>query len=83
MPKFLSATLNFSSDRPITKIHPHDIWAVVDEARRLGVPGLERRAIGRTDPLGWVMLACLSSFFGWRASARGRHKSAGTTQSTE
>ena len=49
----------------ITKIHPHDIWAVVDEARRLGVPGLERRAIGRTDPLGRVMLACLSSFFGW------------------
>jgi integrase len=53
------------SDRPVTKIHPHDIWAVVDEARRLGVPGLERRAIGRTDPLGRVMLACLSSFFGW------------------
>jgi hypothetical protein len=53
------------SDRPITKIHPHDIWAVVDEARRLGVPGLERRAIARTDPLGRVMLACLSSFFGW------------------
>jgi integrase len=53
------------SDRPITKIHPQDIWAVVDEARRLGVPGLERRAIGRTDPLGRVMLACLSSFFGW------------------
>jgi integrase len=52
------------SDRPVTKIHPHDIWAVVDEARRLGVPGLERRAIGRTDPLGRVMLACLSSFFG-------------------
>ena len=53
------------SDRPITKIDPHDIWAVVDEARRLGVPGLERRATGRTDPLGRVMLACLSSFFGW------------------
>jgi hypothetical protein len=60
------------SDRPVTKIHPHDIWAVVDEARRLGVPGLERRAVGRTDPLGRVMLACLSSFFGWLKKTGGR-----------
>jgi integrase len=52
-------------DRVIAGITSHDIWVVVEETRRSGVPGLERRTNGRTDPLGRVVLATLSSFFGW------------------
>ena len=52
-------------DKPIAGITSHDIWVVVEETRRSGVPGLERRTNGRTDPLGRVVLATLSSFFGW------------------
>jgi integrase len=53
------------ADRAVREIDGHDIWAVVDAACRTGVPGLERRAAGTTDPLGRVTLAVLSSFFGW------------------
>jgi integrase len=52
-------------DKPIAGITSHDIWVVFEETRRSGVPGLERRTVGRTDPLGRVVLATLSSFFGW------------------
>jgi integrase len=52
-------------DKPVAGITSHDIWVVFDESRRSGVPGLERRTAGRTDPLGRVVLATLSSFFGW------------------
>ena len=52
-------------DKPIAGITSHDIWVVFEETRRSGVPGLERRTNGRTDPLGRVVLATLSSFFGW------------------
>jgi integrase len=52
-------------DRAIAGITSHDVWVVVEETRRSGVPGLERRTNGRTDPLGRVVLATLSSFFGW------------------
>jgi hypothetical protein len=39
-------------DKPVAGITSHDIWVVFDESRRSGVPGLERRTNGRTDPLG-------------------------------
>ena len=34
------------AERPVAEIDGHDIHGVVDEARRLGVPGLERRTDG-------------------------------------
>ena len=45
-------------DRPVAEIDAHDVYAVVDEARRLGIPGTERRglkarpkiAAGRSTP---------------------------------
>ena len=33
--------------RPVAEIDGHDIHGVVDEARRLGVPGLDRRTDGQ------------------------------------
>jgi hypothetical protein len=58
-------------DKPVAGITSHDIWVVFDESMRSGVPGLERRTNGRTDPLGRVVLATLSSFFGWLRRNRG------------
>jgi hypothetical protein len=37
------------SDRPIAAIDGHDIFGLVDETRRSGVPGLERRSDGPTE----------------------------------
>jgi len=28
------------ADRPACEVDDHDVWSVVDETRRLGVPGL-------------------------------------------
>jgi integrase len=53
------------ADRTVGGIDGHDIWAVIDETRRVGVPGLKRRSDDPTDALARVMLASLSSFFGW------------------
>jgi integrase len=52
--------------KPITTISGDDIHAVVDETRRRGVPGLERRKTqGLADAQGRQMLATLSTLFGW------------------
>ena len=52
-------------DRPVGKIDSHDVWSVVDEARRLGVPGREVRNPGLSEARGRALLAILSSLFGW------------------
>jgi integrase len=52
-------------DKPIAAIDGHDIFGLVDETRRTGVPGLERRSDGPTEARARVMLACLSKMFGW------------------
>jgi integrase len=53
------------ADRPVRSIGPADIYAVVDESVRLGVPGLRRRREARTEPLGIALHSALSGFFGW------------------
>jgi integrase len=58
------------SDRPVAAIDGHDIFGVVDETRRSGVPGLERRSDGPTEARARVMLACLSKLFGWLVEHR-------------
>ena len=37
------------SDKPITEVDGHDVHALVDETRRSGAPGLERRSDGPTE----------------------------------
>ena len=51
--------------RPIAEIDGHDIFSLIDEVRRLGVPGLERRSEGPTAAQARAMFADLSSLFGW------------------
>jgi integrase len=53
------------ADRPVTSIDGHDIYSVVDEARRRGMPGLGRRNDGMSDPRGRAMGRTLSKFFAW------------------
>jgi integrase len=53
------------SDKPVADINSHDIYAIVDECRRLGVPGLERRKDGPNESRAMLMLSTLSRMFGW------------------
>jgi integrase len=56
--------------RPVRTIDGHDIWAVVDETRLRGAPGLPRRSDGPTDGMARAMLAALSTVFTWLARRR-------------
>jgi len=37
------------SDRPVRGIDGHDVWSVIDEARRVGVPGIAPRTPGLSE----------------------------------
>jgi integrase len=56
--------------RPIAEIDGHDIHGVVDETRRSGAPGLERRSDKPTEARARAMLSCLSRMFRWLAQHR-------------
>jgi integrase len=51
--------------RSISAIDGHDIHSVVEETRRSGAPGLERRSDQPTESRARAMLSCLSKMFGW------------------
>jgi integrase len=53
------------ADKPVRSFDGHDIFAVMDEARRRGIPGLEKRSDGPSDSSARAVLTALSSFFGW------------------
>jgi integrase len=57
-------------DRPVTDIDGHDIYAIVDETRRIGAPGLERRSDRPTESRARAMLSCLSTMFDWLVRKR-------------
>jgi integrase len=56
--------------RPISEIDGHDIYNLVDETRRNGAPGLERRSDRPTESRARAMLSCLSKMFGWLVQRR-------------
>ena len=58
------------NDKPIAEIDGHDIHSLIDETRRSGAPGLERRSDGPTEARARVMLSCLSKMFGWLVQHR-------------
>jgi len=58
------------SDKPIAEIDGHDIYGVVDESRRRGVPGLDRRSKGLTEARARAMFSCLSKMFAWLVQHR-------------
>ena len=51
------------ADRPVSEIDAHDVYAVVDDARRNGIPGLRRHNVGVSDARGRKMHAALSVLF--------------------
>jgi integrase len=58
------------AERPVASIDGHDIHSVVDETRRLGVPGLERRGDGLTESRARSMYSVLSKLFSWLVQHR-------------
>jgi integrase len=58
------------ADKPVTDIDGHDIHTVVDEARKLGLPGLPRRNSGISEARGRKMHAALSNLFRWAQQQR-------------
>jgi integrase len=53
------------ADKGVRDIDEHDVWSVIDEARRLGVPGIVPRTPGISDARPRALAAALSSMFGW------------------
>lgn len=58
------------SEKPVASIDGHDIYALVDETRRLGVPGLEKRGEGPSEARARSMFATLSKMFSWLVEHR-------------
>ena len=52
-------------DRSIGEIDGYDVHTLIDEARRRGIPGLERRNEGISDARGRKMADALGGMFGW------------------
>jgi integrase len=52
-------------DRSARDITAHDVWSVVDEARRRAIPGITPRTQGTSEPRAQHMHAALSGMFGW------------------
>ena len=53
------------ADKPVSAIDGHDVYGVVDEARRHGIPGLDRRNEEASDARGRKVARALSRFFSW------------------
>jgi integrase len=58
------------AERPVVEIDGHDIHNIVDEARRLGVPGLERRGEEPSEARARKLFSVLSKLFSWLGQHR-------------
>jgi integrase len=56
--------------KPVSSVTSSDVHALVDEARRRGIPGLRRRNGNMSDARARAMLACLSKLFSWLIAQR-------------
>jgi integrase len=56
--------------RPVTEIDSHDIYSLVDDSRRRGVPGLKRRNKDSSDARGRKVGAALGVLFRWLLTHR-------------
>jgi integrase len=56
--------------KPITEVDAAAIYAVIDEARRRGVPGMGARNGGVSDSRGRLVSRTLSKMFGWLTAHR-------------
>jgi integrase len=53
------------SDKPLTEIDGDDIYAIVDESKYAGIPGLGRKNKAASDARGRSMADALGTIFGW------------------
>jgi integrase len=51
--------------KPVAEIDIHDIWSVVEEARRRAIPGLDARNEGASEARARKLHAALSALFTW------------------
>lgn len=58
------------SDKPVRTIDAHDIFAVIDEAKRLGIPGIKTKNTGKSEARARAMHSALSVMFSWLRSQR-------------
>ena len=63
------------SDRPLSSVDDHDIFAALDEAKKIGVPGRPVRNRGPSDARARALFTVLSSLFNW--ARRHRRTNAG------
>ena len=52
-------------DKPLGEIDGHDIYSLIDEARRRGIPGMGRSNAGISDARGRHLANALGGLFGW------------------
>jgi integrase len=64
------------AERPMKEITGQDVYNVIDEARRSGIPGLERRNSGISDSRGRKMADAFGTMFDW-AFPHGQNPAAG------
>jgi integrase len=57
-------------DKPLASIDGHCIHSIVDEARKIGIPGLERHNRGVSENRARKMHSGLSNFFRWAVRMR-------------
>jgi integrase len=57
-------------EKPVASIDGHDIYGLIEEVRRNGVPGLVRRSDRPTEARARAMYACLSKMFSWLVQHR-------------
>jgi integrase len=52
-------------DRSVRDITAHDVWSVIDEARRIAVPGIAPRSPGLSESRPRDLHSALGGMFGW------------------
>jgi integrase len=57
-------------DRPLVEIDAGDVYGVINESIKVGVPGLERRKKGASDSQGRALAMALSKMFSWAVEHR-------------
>jgi hypothetical protein len=58
------------ADKPVRDIDGHDVWGIIDEARRTGVPGITPRTPGLSEARPRALFAALSALFSWLLNHR-------------
>jgi integrase len=61
------------ADKLVGEIDSHLIWSVIDEARRVGIPGIPAKTKGTSEARARSVCAALSGMWGWLRGQRHRY----------